>query len=65
MPDGGTRSTQLLEQILLIEARGWTMASDGFWHHPRHTHPEKGLLISEVVALEQTTSTAPAEVPHP
>jgi hypothetical protein len=53
MPDGGLRAQHMLHQIQAIEARGWTMASDGFWHHPEHTEPSGGKLLEEAVAIEE------------
>ena len=62
MPDAGVKAKQMLEQIEAIEARGWTMARDGFWHHPQHTEFGPGKLLEDV-AIEDTAVPDPAPRP--
>jgi hypothetical protein len=63
MPDGGVKAKQMLEQIEAIEARGWTMARDGFWHHPQHTEFGRGKFLEDAVEIEDIRRADPTPRP--
>ena len=63
MPDAGLKAQHMLEQIAAIEARGWTMARDGFWHHPEHTGLADGMLLEDAAEVENRASPDPPTSP--
>ena len=47
-----SKAQELLDEILTLEAHGWTMGRDALWRHPEHTGPPSGIPFEEAIALE-------------